>query len=208
MMGWYHAALHGTSGRGSCRHEFLKEMLQARADCTLEGAALAGSSDADLDEMLARTQQELACFRQLNQPPMVPSLAASEFTHPKALTAVHSGPSSTREDISPPMKNSGGGDSSQPGMEDSGGPSVQAWEAGPGNLGGHTHLEIPAAERPPGIPGAALMERMASPEEVRLMVQAAELAASPVAVEEDFGRGKRRRTVGSYKEQGVRSRGD
>jgi len=204
-----HAPAHGVSCRRLCRHEFLKEMLQARADTSKESAALAGLSDTHLDGMLARTSEELAIFSQMNEPATLQDPATAECNPSKAHVILPNGAVSTGEEIPPPSKSSGGGQDprSGPGHNaNTQGPSAPTSKPNTGNLGGQAPAPLEGADAGvcPGIPVPAVGARMASHEEVRWMVEAAELAASPVAVAEDFGRGKRRRTVGTYKEPGLK----
>ena len=67
-----------------------------------------------------------------------------------------------------------------------------------GTLGQHWMAEGPSASK------LGSSSRLASQEEVRVMVEAALNAAAPPEVEEDCGRGKRKRTVCTYKEPGMR----
>jgi hypothetical protein len=199
--------VHGMSFRSLRRHEFLKEMLQARADNTMESTALAGLSDEDLDGMLARTPEELAILGQMNEPAPYSGRAASECTPPdpsKAHEPLHLRAANIRKENPPPIKCRGSG--KEPGSGKGHNADTRGPLAAVGKLGSQTHVPSKSADAgvSSGVPGLALGARMASPEEVRWMVEAAELVASPVAVAEDFGRGKRQRTVGSYKESDLK----
>jgi len=195
-------------------------MLQARAGSTKESTLLEGLSDAALNSVLARTPEELALFSQMDaavrtpkiseQPPPNRSSAAPLSVQPRATDPAKRLPPANPSSGNKPSHKGGPVRVATTKPAPAGALAVKEAsakvsipEGGSGTPSGDG-LRNRMGRVVPGTPSPEAGGRLASHEEVRAMVEAAEAAAAPAEVEEDCGRGKRRRTVGTYKEPGMK----